>query len=145
METCRSSGSALPIRRKTATAPNQIAADTANPQTVNRLNAKQNAANRAERINTRSQPLIWAGRCADWWMGTTRGVSAFIASSFPLSNDCRADAECRQYARCKASHHGAYPCDQRFLAEAGQLVLDHYRARPHHHADYADSPGHWTS
>src|SRR5438094_359591 len=77
-------------------------------------------------------------------MGTTRGVSAVIASSSLLLNDCCADTECRQHARSEASHHGANSGDQSLLAEAGQLVMDHYRTRPHHDADYADGPGHRT-
>src|SRR5437762_7286930 len=114
------------MRRNTATAPNQNAADTANPQTVNRLKARQNATNKAVRINPRSQPLIWAGRCADWWMGISRGVSAVIASSPSRLNDCRADTECGQHARSEASHHGANSGDQRLLAKASQFVMDHY-------------------
>jgi hypothetical protein len=76
MYTCRSRGSAFPIRFNTAIAPTYQATETQSPHHDARLNASATLVSKETSTSSRSPPMSWFGRFADWWMMISRGRSA---------------------------------------------------------------------
>src|ERR1700689_4695219 len=104
------------------------------PHNVARLNARLTETRIVTRTNSRSPPIIWFGRFADWWMRISLGRSAVMAL-----HHSRVDAERARQQRSGKDQYGNNHADHAGPpSKLGEFTAPQHRAARDCDADQTD-------